>query len=126
MGANMNKKFHASICLVLGVCALQGLVSGVVSRFEFEMMFFTLGLIMNLVWGALAMPIGAKGWTLAIGIKPEFWFQLWLWCTKTDVVRMPVLVVCVLLNVHGAVMALFVMKPKMGDLDNFAMMIGES
>lgn len=124
--ANMNQKFHASICMVLGVVALQGIVSGVVSRFEFEMMFFTLGLINSLCWLVFAWPIGAKGWLLAIGIKPEFWFQLWIWCTKADLVRMPVLVVCGLLNIHGFLLAWFVLRPKMGDVNNLAKMIGES
>lgn len=124
--ANMNKKFHACICLVLGSCALQGLVSGVVSRFEFEMMFLTLGLIMSLVWLTFAWPLGVKGSLLVFVLKPEFWFQLWLWCTKADVVRMPVLVVCGLLNLHGILVAIFVIKPKIGDVDNFAKMLADS
>jgi len=124
--SNMNKKFHAGICLVLGVCALQGIVSGVVSRFELELMFLTLGIIMGIVWSSFAFPIGTKGWILAIGLKPEFWFQLWLWCTKTDVVRMPVLVVCILLNIHGIVIAVVVVKPRMGDANNFSTIMGES
>merc|ERR1711933_189881 len=76
--------------------------------------------------GAFAMPLGVKGWALAIGKKPEFWFQIWLWFTKYDVVRIPVLVLCALLNIHGITMALFVQKPKIGDINNFSKMIGES
>mmetsp|Transcript_81412 Transcript_81412/g.143737 ORF Transcript_81412/g.143737 Transcript_81412/m.143737 type:complete len:208 (+) Transcript_81412:61-684(+) len=123
---SMSKKFHASVCMVLGACALQGIVAGEVSRFELEMMFFTLGLVMNMVWTGFALPIGAKGWLISIALKPEFWFQIWIWCTKCDAVRIPILVVSALLNIHGLVLAILVLKPKMGDAQSFEKMLDES
>eukprot|EP00928_Gymnodinium_smaydae_P082163 TRINITY_DN65564_c0_g1_i1.p1 TRINITY_DN65564_c0_g1~~TRINITY_DN65564_c0_g1_i1.p1 ORF type:complete len:221 (+),score=22.20 TRINITY_DN65564_c0_g1_i1:191-853(+) len=123
---SMNKKFHASICLMLGVCALQGIVSSAVSRFELEMMFFTLGLLMNMVWTTLAMPIGIRGYGIAIGLKPELWFQVWLWATNLHTVRPLVLVVSALLNIHGLAIALFVLKPRLGDGPSFTKLVEES
>eukprot|EP00933_Yihiella_yeosuensis_P007868 TRINITY_DN113069_c0_g1_i1.p1 TRINITY_DN113069_c0_g1~~TRINITY_DN113069_c0_g1_i1.p1 ORF type:complete len:211 (-),score=30.93 TRINITY_DN113069_c0_g1_i1:280-912(-) len=123
---NLHKKFHAGICLVLGSCALQGVVSGKCSRFEFEMMFFTLGLIMSMVWNGLGYPFGVKGRLLAIGLKPEFWFQLVLWYSYADAVRLPVRIVCVLLNIHGIAIGLFVVRPKLGNPESFFSAVAES
>ena len=76
----MGEKFHGSIALILGCLALQGIYSGLCSRFELEMMFFTLSLLMSMIWPSVGHPFGVKGVVLVIVTKPEFWFQLFMWC----------------------------------------------
>ena len=49
MADKMQHKFHAAICFFLGFIALNGLVEGAVTRFEIELLFVGLSLIMMLL-----------------------------------------------------------------------------
>ena len=42
-------KMHASVCFLLGFVALNGLLEGAVTRFELELIFLSLALILSLI-----------------------------------------------------------------------------
>ena len=44
----MQHKFHAIVCFFLGFIALNGIIEGAVTRFEIELLFIGLALIMML------------------------------------------------------------------------------
>ena len=54
----MQHKFHAAICFFLGFIALNGIIEGAVTRFEIELLFIGLALIMMLLWMILPRKIG--------------------------------------------------------------------
>jgi len=92
-------KMHASIALLLGLIALNGLVEGQVSRFEIELIFLSLAL---LVCSIFCMAPPNKRLTFGIlPFAPEFWLQIAMFALFTDLVRPEVIVLCVLLNLWG-------------------------
>jgi len=122
----MGEKFHASIALILGYLALQGIYSGLCSRFELEMMFFTLSLLMSMIWPSVGLPFGVKGVVLVIVTKPEFWFQVFMWCCYWSAPRLPILIVCAVINIYGLCIGLFHLKPMMGTPEQLEKMLDEA
>ena len=59
MEDKMQHKFHAIVCFFLGFIALNGIIEGAVTRFEIELLFIGLALIMMLLW--MIMPPGKTG-----------------------------------------------------------------
>ena len=58
MEDKMQHKFHAIVCFFLGFIALNGIIEGAVTRFEIELLFIGLALIMMLLW--MIMPPGKR------------------------------------------------------------------
>ena len=63
MEDKMQHKFHAAICFFLGFIALNGIIEGAVTRFEIELLFIGLALIMMLLW--MILPPGRLALTNA-------------------------------------------------------------
>lgn len=91
-----HEQIHACLAFFLGYVALQGLLAGFVTRFELEILFVTLGMIMGMVW---TMPPGLT--FIVLLLKPEFWIQLVTWACYSPLVRPQVLVVAALFNLYG-------------------------
>ena len=66
-------KMHGGLCFLLGFIALNGLIEGAVTRFELELCFVSLALLMMTIWMTL-MP-SRLGLTVLL-TKPEFWLQI--------------------------------------------------
>jgi len=91
-------KMHAGICLLLGFVALNGILEGFVTRFELELIFISLALLMPAIWSSL-MP-GRLG-VITLLTKPEFWLQLVMFVMFSEMVRPQVLIICVAFNLWG-------------------------
>ena len=90
-------KMHAGICVVLGFVALNGILEGVMTRFELELIFVSFAILMPAIWSSL-MPGRLALVTLLT--KPEFWLQSVMFIMFSDLVRPQVLIVCVALNLR--------------------------
>jgi hypothetical protein len=66
-------KMHASVCFLLGFVALNALMEGAVTRFELELIFISLALIMMLLW-MIILP-GRLGFIVLFS-KPETTLQI--------------------------------------------------
>jgi hypothetical protein len=122
----MDQRFHGSLAFIVGAVALQGITSGVCSRFEVELVFFSLSLMMNMCWLGLAMPLGVKGQLFLFLSRPDLWFSVYFWVNWWHLPRLPILIVCILVNIQGIYGALAVHGPKMGSNDNFEKLITEA
>ena len=91
-------KMHAGICVVLGFVALNGIIEGVMTRFELELIFMSFAVLMPAIWSSL-MP-GRLG-LLTLLTKPEFWLQSVMFIMFSDLVRPEVLMACLALNLWG-------------------------
>ncbi len=91
-------KMHAGICILLGFVALNGLIEGVMTRFELELIFISFAVLMPAIWASL-MP-GRIG-LVTLFSKPEFWLQATMFLLFSDLVRPQILAVCVALNLWG-------------------------
>jgi|TARA_B100001057_G_scaffold194779_1_gene195599 hypothetical protein len=91
-------KMHASVCFLLGFVALNGLLEGAVTRFELELIFLSLALIMMLLW-MIALP-GRLGF-FVIFTKPETTLQIVMLIFFADLIRPWILYLCVFLNLWG-------------------------
>lgn len=91
-------KMHAGICVVLGFVALNGILEGVMTRFELELIFVSFAVLMPAIWSSL-MPGRLALVTLLT--KPEFWLQSVMFIMFSDLIRPQVLIVCVALNFWG-------------------------
>lgn len=92
-------KMHASIALLLGFVALNGLIEGHVSRFEIELIFLSLALLVCSIF-CMALPYIR----LLLGVlpfSPEFVLQFVMFVLFTDLIRPEVVALCVLLNAWG-------------------------
>ena len=52
-------KMHAAVCFLLGFIALNGLLEGSITRFELELIFVSLALIMTVSYTHLTLPTKA-------------------------------------------------------------------
>lgn len=111
------EQVHACLAFVLGYVALQGLLSGKVSRFELEMSFVILGMLMGMVWNC---PPGLV-WFF---IKPETYLTLVMWIFYSGLVRWQVLAVAGLFNVYGIIKKLT--NKKWGSYAEFRTEMAES
>ena len=91
-------KMHAGICVLLGFVALNGILEGVVTRFELELIFLSIAILMPAIWSSL-MP-GKLG-VIILLTKPEFWLQGAMFIMFADLIRPQLLVICALLNLWG-------------------------
>ena len=91
-------KMHAALCMILGAIALNGIIEQQVNRFEIELIFLSLGLIMSVVWST--KPPGRLGYW-AILAKPEFWLQIAMFGSVLKLIRPEVALICVTLNLWG-------------------------
>ena len=91
-------KMHGGLCFLLGFIAFNGLVEGAVTRFELELCFVSLALLMMTIWMTL-MP-GRLGVTVIL-TKPEFWLQILMVVYFWQLIQSWVLALCVALNLWG-------------------------
>jgi len=91
-------KMHASVCFLLGFVALNALMEGAVTRFELELIFISLALIMMLLW-MIILP-GRLGFIVLFS-KPETTLQIIMFIFFADLIRPWVLYLCVFLNLWG-------------------------
>jgi hypothetical protein len=81
-------KMHASVAVILGLTAVNGLIEGAVTRFELEVIFVSLGLLMGVILGSM---VPGRMWVIVCLIKPETWLTLLMWCNFASAVRPAVL-----------------------------------
>ena len=91
-------KMHASLALMLGFIALNGVLEGAVFRFEIELIFLSLALLNCSIW-CMAPP--CKRLLRVLLIAPEFHLQYVSFIAFADLVRLEVLGLCVLFNLWG-------------------------
>jgi hypothetical protein len=94
-------KMHAAVCFLLGFIALNGLIEGSITRFELELIFLSLALIMMLLW-MVALP-GRLGFIVIFLTKPETSLQIVMFIFFADLIRPWVLYLCIFLNLWGLV-----------------------
>ena len=104
MEDKMQHKFHAIVCFFLGFIALNGILEGAVSRFEIELLFIGLALIMMLLW--MILPPGKMAIAMLL-TKPETYLSIIMFLLFSDVIRIEVLIICILFNVWGVAVFLF-------------------
>ena len=92
-------KMHASVCFLLGFIALNGLLEGSITRFELELIFLSLALIMMLLW-MVALP-GRLGFIVIFLTKPETSLQIVMFIFFADLIRPWVMYLCIFLNIWG-------------------------
>ncbi len=92
-------KMHAGICFLLGFIALNGIMEGAVTRFELELCFLSLALLMMAIW-VTKLP-GRTGIFVITLTKPEFWLQIILFGFYSNLVRPEILYVCIVINSWG-------------------------
>ena len=92
-------KMHAAVCFLLGFIALNGLLEGSITRFELELIFLSLALIMMLLW-MVALP-GRLGFIVIFLTKPETSLQIVMFIFFADLIRSWVLYLCIFFNMWG-------------------------
>jgi len=91
-------KMHGGLCFLLGFIALNGLIEGAVTRFELELCFVSLALLMMTIWMTL-MP-SRLGLTVVL-TKPEFWLQILMFGYFLPLIQLWVVGLCIALNLWG-------------------------
>ncbi len=91
-------KMHASLALILGFVALNGVIEGAVFRFEIELIFLSLALLNCSIW---CMMPACNRMIRVFLIAPEFHLQYVSFILFWDLVRPEVLGLCVLFNLWG-------------------------
>lgn len=91
-------KMHGGLCFLLGFIALNGLIEGAVTRFELELCFVSLALLMMTIWMTL-MP-SRLGLTVLL-TKPEFWLQILMFGYFLPLIQLWVVGLCIALNLWG-------------------------
>ena len=99
MKETVSHKMHASVCFLLGFIALNGILEGAVTRFELELIFVSLALIMMLLWMTI-LP-GRLGLNVLFLTKPETTIQIVMFIFFWNLIRPEILVLCVSLNLWG-------------------------
>ena len=108
-------KMHGGLCFLLGFIALNGLIEGAVTRFELELCFVSLALLMMTIWMTL-MP-GRLGLTVIL-TKPEFWLQILMFGCFLPLIQPWVVGLCLGLNLWGILVN--VLQPRRQVLTPFA------
>ena len=104
MEDKMQHKFHAIVCFFLGFIALNGIIEGAVTRFEVELLFIGLALIMMLLW--MILPPGKMAIAMLL-TKPETYLSIIMFLLFSDLIRIEVLIICILFNIWGILVFLF-------------------
>lgn len=94
-----NHKMHASLAMVLGLIALNGVLEGAVFRFEIELIFISLALLNMSIW-CMAPPCKQLAWKM-LPVAPEFHLQYISFFFFADLIRLEVLALCVFFNLWG-------------------------
>ena len=94
----VGRKMHGGLCFLLGFIALNGLIEGAVTRFELELCFVSLALLMMTIW-MTRMP-GRLGVTVIL-TKPEFWLQILMFGYFLPLIQPWVVGLCLGLNIWG-------------------------
>ena len=110
MKETVSYKMHASVCFLLGFIALNGILEGAVTRFELELIFVSLALIMMLLWMTI-LP-GRLGFNVLFLTKPETTLQIVMLIFFWDLIRPEILVLCVSLNLWGFIVYFFHTRKK--------------
>ena len=97
-------KMHAAVCFLLGFVALNGLIEGAITRFELELIFLSLALIMMLLW--MIMPPGKTGIAMFL-TKPETYLSITMFLLFSDLIRVEIFIICILFNVWGIAVFIF-------------------
>ena len=95
MEDKMQHKFHAIVCFFLGFIALNGIIEGAVTRFEVELLFIGLALVMMLLW--MIMPPGKMGIAMFL-TKPETYLSITMFLLFSDLIRVEIFIICILFN----------------------------
>ena len=103
-------KMHGALCFLLGFIALNGIIMGSVSRFEIELCFLSLALLMMVVWMTL-MP-GRFGFFVVTATKPEFWLQIIMFVFYSSLISPVILYICIALNLWGIIVNIFQTRKK--------------
>ncbi|MFT5580384.1 MAG: hypothetical protein ACI9WS_003150 [Paraglaciecola psychrophila] len=103
-------KMHAGICFLLGFIALNGLIEGLVTRFELELIFISFAILMPAILGAL---LPGRLALIILMTKPEFWLQIVMFWLFSDLIRTEVLLVCIGLNLWGCIVYVFHTRRKL-------------
>ncbi len=99
MKETVSYKMHAAVCFLLGFIALNGIIEGAITRFELELIFISLALIMMLLWMVL-LP-GRLGLNVLFLTKPETSLQIIMFIFFSDLIRPSILTLCICLNLWG-------------------------
>ncbi len=110
MKETVSHKMHASVCFLLGFIALNGILEGAVTRFELELIFVSLALIMMLLWMTI-LP-GRLGFNVLFLTKPETTLQIVMFIFFWNLIRPEILVLCVSLNLWGFIVYFFHTRKK--------------
>ena len=100
MEDKMQHKFHAAICFFLGFIALNGIIEGAVTRFEIELLFTGLALIMMLLW--MILPPGRLA-LLMLLTKPETYLSIIMFYLFSDLIRIEIFFLCLGFNIWGLI-----------------------
>ena len=92
-------KMHAAVCFLLGFIALNGLLEGSITRFELELIFLSLALIMMHLW-MVALP-SRLGFIVIFLTKPETFVQIVMSIFFADLIRPWVMYLCIFFNMWG-------------------------
>ena len=103
-------KMHGAICFFLGFIALNGILEGRVTRFELELSFLSLALLMLTIWMTL-LP-GKIGLFVVTATKPEFWLQFIMFIFFSELIRSEIIYICVAFNLWGILVYFFHTKKK--------------
>ena len=107
MEDKMQHKFHAIVCFFLGFIALNGILEGAVTRFEIELLFIGLALVMMLLWMILPPEKMAIAMLLT---KPETYLSVIMFLLFSNLIRIEIFAVCILFNIWG--MAVFIFNTR--------------
>jgi hypothetical protein len=110
MEEKMQHKFHAIVCFFLGFIALNGILEGAVTRFEIELLFIGLALIMMILWMILPPEKMAIAMLLT---KPETYLSVIMFILFSDLIRTEVFIACILFNIWGIAVFIFNTKKLM-------------
>ena len=110
MEDKMQHKFHAIVCFFLGFIALNGILEGAVTRFEIELLFIGLALIMMILWMILPPEKMAIAMLLT---KPETYLSVIMFILFSDLIRTEVFITCILFNIWGIAVFIFNTKKLM-------------
>ncbi len=103
-------KMHAALIFLLGFIALNGIIVGSVTRFELELSFLSLALLMMTIWMTL-LP-GKVGLFVVTATKPEFWLQLIMFIFFSRLVNIDIIYISVALNLWGIFVYFFQTRKK--------------
>tara|TARA_B100000073_G_C23670087_1_gene548244 strand:+ start:100 stop:699 length:600 start_codon:yes stop_codon:yes gene_type:complete len=107
MEDKMQHKFHAIVCFFLGFIALNGILEGAVTRFEIELLFIGLALVMMLLW--MILPPGKMAIAMLL-TKPETYLSVIMFLLFSNLIRIEIFAVCILFNIWG--MAVFIFNTR--------------